>query len=217
MSTFDATVLANFYIGDAFVAPFRLMSGILQTIKDMHHSFLADDYNFGLALTHHLAMGPLTADSDECLDVRAIPAEAHLLLQISMGFWPRSTSFRMRDLRPDAWNAVVLRDDVSVKDHGAATETKGRRTSRFRVVMLRPKRLMCKYAHRRISANDFEVMALPAFSCLPYSHKAEDLPAKMMEDGGPNRTVIQLKVGSVDVSDAVVSMQELLDESVAWG
>ncbi|KAL7794405.1 hypothetical protein V8C37DRAFT_68222 [Trichoderma ceciliae] len=211
-STFDLPVLAHLFIGDGFIAPYRLMAGIMKAIEGMHFNYAWNDYNLGTSLVHSLALGPATPDSDEYFDIRAISPEAYFFAQRaeSKGEYA-NPACRMRDLAPDGWTVVILRDEVSTENSSLETGAKEGRTSRFRVVLLRAKYLISVVKHETISVDDFVFKALPAFSRQPYFDEAEDRCVEIMEVDGPIRTKVQLQIGSLDAADAVAVIQEVLE------
>ncbi|PTB38720.1 hypothetical protein M441DRAFT_91330 [Trichoderma asperellum CBS 433.97] len=107
-------ILAHAFIGGGLVAPFRLWTGILKTIKDMDLNLGLEELQFVKFLIHNLALGPPTPDSEEYLEVRSIPTTASFVV-----YKPAPTEsvysnpgYHMWGLTPDAWTVVVLRDEI---------------------------------------------------------------------------------------------------------
>ncbi|KAM0247586.1 hypothetical protein ACHAQJ_009805 [Trichoderma viride] len=216
-STYDRPVLAHFFIGGGLVAPYRLMAGITKTIKDVHISHAWNDDKLGSSLVNSIALGPSTPNSDEYFDVRSIPVEASFFssrAELRREYW--NPASQMRCLTPDAWTAVLLRDDVSTKASSPEGGNKMRRTGRFRIVLLRPKRAISVEENQFISIDEFEYMALPTFSHQQSSSAANDLQTKVMEDHGPDRTEIQFQVGPLDTLAAITAMRKILNEAAAF-
>ncbi|KAH6609826.1 hypothetical protein Trco_003172 [Trichoderma cornu-damae] len=215
-STFDGYSLTPLFIGDGLVAPFRLMAAIMKTIRTMHRSSAWSDRNVGTSLVYNIAIGPSMLDPDECYDVCMFPAEAYILARhpdILLG--QHETAFHLRPMAPDAWTAVILRDGLPMEGSPPETGHHARRTCRFRIVLLRARTLIPASGSRDVSFNDFEAMALPAFSRHPSSSEAADCDLEMMEDDGPNRTMIQFLVEPWDAADAVDAVQETLHRIAA--
>lgn len=202
-------ILAHVFIAGGLVAPFRLWKSILKTIKDMHLSLRWEELEFTRSLIHHLALGPPTPDSDDYLEVRSVPMEASFAVYDRLPLPPvySGAGFHLCDLTPDAWTAVVLRDEIPKDPLPVAGSISWITTNRFRIVLLRPKQAIPVGVSQSISTAQFEFMAPPS-SPNPHSSAADYV---LEHIDTQTRTVVQTHVGLHEIADAIAVMQKVLD------
>lgn len=175
----------------------------------MHLNRSRERLDFVRFLIHNLALGPPTPGSEDYLEVRPIPMEASFAAyhQAPVEAVYSNPGYHMCDLTPEAWTAVVLRDEIPKDSLPEAGFIGCIHTNRFRVVLLRPKQAIPVGESQFISRNQFEVM-VPTLSPNPHSSTADHAD-------GPYRTVLQFQVGLHDMIDAITAVQKVLDAAAA--
>lgn len=201
-------ILAHVFLGGGFVSSSRLQASILETIRNMNFLEKKETVDFTRFLMHNLAWGSSTVDSDKFHEIHSIPMEASFAVYNRVGEKPTYShpGLHMCNLTPDAWTAVVLRDEIP-KDpphDGLSTRIE---TDRFRILLLRPKDVIMVGEGQSISAVSFHVMHCSL------SSNADPSAAAHVLTGDQRRTVIQFQAGPHDVINAISAVQTVLWEA----
>lgn len=213
-STFDnryRPILAHVFLGGGFVSPPRLWSSILETIRNMNCDQQKETLQFAKFLMRNLVWGSRAVGSDKFYEVHSIPMEATFAVYKGE---PEESIYsdpglHMCNLTPDAWTAVVLRDEIP-KDPSSQDGLNRRiGTDRFRMLLLRPKQLIMVEESQSISAFSFHIRDYSSFSNPGPSEASQVLTC------GPRRTVIQFGRGPHDVVDTISAVQTVLNAAAA--
>ncbi|KAM0519449.1 hypothetical protein ACHAPE_003623 [Trichoderma viride] len=199
-------ILAHVFLGGGFVSSSRLYMSILETIRNMSSLKRKETVDFTRFLMHNLAWGSPIVGSEKFYEVHSIPMEASFAVykRLNQESIYSDPGLHMCNMTPDAWTAVVLRDEIP-KDppqDGLSTHID---TDRFRILLLRPKQVIMVGEGQSISAVSFHVRHGSLSSNADPSAGADVLT------GDQRRTVVQFQAGPNDVVDAISAVQTVLN------